>query len=101
MLQSMGSQRVGHDLATEQRLADFKNRKIILEYPSGLKGLYKWKREAEWRTRETEHEKDSAQCPGFEEGGRGQGKWGCLGGQRGKDTDSSLDPPESIWILSQ
>ena len=35
-----GSRRVGHGLATEQQqLADFKNRKIILEYPSGLKGL--------------------------------------------------------------
>ena len=63
--------------------------------------VFKRKREAEGETRETEGEKDSAQCPGFEEGGRGQGKWGCLGGQRGKDTDSSPDPPESIWISSQ
>ena len=40
VLQSIRSQRVGHDSATEQQqLADFKNRKIILEYPSGLKGL--------------------------------------------------------------
>ena len=37
----VGSQRVGHDLATEQQqqLADFKNKRIILEYPSALKGL--------------------------------------------------------------
>ena len=97
----VGSRRVGHGLATEQQqLADLKIGRLSWNIQVGSR-VFKRKTEAEGGTRETEGEKDSAQCPGSEEGGRGQGKWGCLGGQRGKDTDSSPDPPESIWISSQ